>query len=273
MTIDMSPVRSLRGIVARLPLGRATAGDDASGIAPSEDIPDTSSCPACGRPLEALTGVCAGCGARLVLGVQARRAGAFVGAGLVAGLLAGSLVTGVLVGGAPRSIVAPTASGGEGPAPAGGTGDVPAAAVPATATSVLQQTAAINARLVTTLAELRATLAAKPYDPSATAQGLRDIAADATVAAGSVPALGRWAGAARVQAALADFYDGVLATARTGLAYSLSDAAAYRKAASDMVARFKGLVAIDAAARTLAATAGVSLPVVYPGRAAASTTP
>jgi hypothetical protein len=274
MTIDVFRGRLLRGIALRLP-ARSAAGDEApTGIAPAEDLPDTSSCPACGRPLEALTGICPGCGARLVLGVQARRAGVFVAAGLVSGLLVGSLVIGLLVGGSKTAGPIPAAAAetsGSDAAIGGASGS--GTAVPSTATSVLRQTATINARLVATLAALRATLSASPYDASATAQGLRDLAADATVAAGSVPALGRWPAAASVQANLAAFYDGVLATARTGLAYSLSDAPAYRKAASEMVARFRRLPAIDAAARALASTVGISLPAVYPGATGSSAAP
>ncbi len=273
MTIDVFRGRSLREIAARLPIRSAARDEVPPGIAPAEDLPDTSSCPACGRPLETLTGVCPGCGARLVLGVQARRAGVFVAAGLVSGLLVGSLATGILVGGSKTAVPIPAAAGASGSGPETGATSGSSTGVPSTATSVLRQTATINARLVVTLAALRATLSASPYDASATAQGLRDLAADATVAAGSVPALGRWPAAASVQTDLTRFYGDVLATARTGLAYSLSDASAYRKAASEMVARFRRLPAIDAASRALASGAGISLPAVYPDKAGSSTTP
>ncbi len=267
MTLDVFRGRTFRGIAIRLPARRGGTPPPEGGIAPTDDAPDTSSCPACGRPLEALTGVCPGCGTRLLYGVQARRAGLFVGAGLVAGVLVGSLATGLLVG-ATRT-QATTASEGDGiagssAAPAGEDGQPLPPAIPSLAASALRQSAAIDARLLGSLADLRATLAVSPYDPGTTAQALRDIAADATVAAQSMPALAAWPAAASVRADLVGFYDDLLATARAGLAYSISDAAAYRKAAAQMVLRFRRLPAIDAASRALAASAGIALAPVYP---------
>jgi hypothetical protein len=279
MMSDMLRGRTLREIVRWLPSRVAAAGGDRwaakdrasapaidapDGVSATDDAPDTSSCPACGRPLEALTGVCAGCGARLVLGVQARRAAAFTALGLVAGLLVGALGMGLLSSATgTRATVAatgvPGASAGSAAPDAGGDG-APSGAIPAAASSALRQSAAVNARLAVTLRELRASLAATPYDPSATAQSLRDLAADASVAAPSVPGLASWPAAASLQAQLGRFYDGILATARRGLAYSLADAAAYRKAGAEMVARFKALAAIDAASRTLADSAGIAFP-------------
>lgn len=252
MTIDAFRARLRR---------RPVEADRPAGVAIGEDLPVVASCPACGRPLDSQNGVCAGCGTRLLLGVQATRAAVFASFGLVTGILVGSFVIGVALSGV-RSPVAPAGAAGADAtaAPSSAAGGAVEAAIPAAATNALRQAAIIDARLVATYGDLRAALAAKPFDSGDTAQVLRDLAADAAAGSQLLPGLSPWPDAAAVQAELGAFYDGILATARDGLAYSLADASSYRKAASAMVARFRALAAIDASARRLATTVGMELP-------------
>lgn len=247
------------------------AADAPAVLALTEELPDTSSCPTCGRPLDALTGVCAGCGTRLVLGVQARRAAVFVAFGLLAGLLIGS-VTMLLV--TPRTVAEPVAAAagstdpglagstasGTGASPTGAPGPVATIApVPRDAANALRQVLAIDARLGATAVDLRRILAAKPFDAVGAARSLRDVAADASVGAQYPPGLAAWPAAASVENATAGFYDGVLTIARGGLSFSVADAAAYKSATVAMIVRFRALGSIDAAARSLATTAGIEL--------------
>ncbi|HEX7222521.1 MAG TPA: hypothetical protein VF231_04690, partial [Candidatus Limnocylindrales bacterium] len=51
------------------------------------------SCPACSRPLALRARRCPGCSTRLIMRVEARRASAFVGLGLVVGLAIGGILT------------------------------------------------------------------------------------------------------------------------------------------------------------------------------------
>lgn len=264
MAIDL-----IRGRWRRRPAGEAPVEAPPLGLAIGEDLPVVASCPACGRPLDAQNGVCAGCGARLILGVQARRAAAFASFGLITGILVGAFAMGV-ISSATRSLPASAGSGtgGTPAATSGAAASAPVAGssggptIQAAATNALRQAAIIDARLATTYGELRTALSMKPFDTGETAQVLRDLAADAANGSQLLPGLAAWPAAATVQAELAAFYDGVLATARDGLAYSLADAAGYRSAGSAMVVRFKALPAIDASARRLAATVGLELPVL-----------
>ena len=247
----------------------------------SDDQPDVPSCPACGRPLEAMNGRCPGCGTRLVLGVQARRAGVFTSFGLVAGVLVGALAMGV-VGGATRPAPIVAGTGGTGASEPAGTGSggrsAPGTAViPSAATSALGQVAVINGRLSVTLARLRAVLAATPFDAAATALVLRALAADASFGTQIAAQLAKWPAATALSADLATFYGSVRGAARGGLAASLTNDAAYRAAATKMLAVFDGLAAIDRETQRLATEAGISLPGVAPPDASrgpgASTTP
>lgn len=271
MGMDPFRGRSLGWARFRSPRAGSAAGgagaesDAAAGVAlTEEELPDTSSCPACGRPLEALTGVCAGCGTRLVLGVQARRAAVFVAFGLVAGLLVGSISV--------RLITPPPGLGAPAAAAVGPAGSVPAASpsegagaaatvapVPRDAANALRQVVVIDARLRATAADLRRILAAQPFDPVAAAQSLRTAAADASVGAQYPPGLAAWPAATSVRRDVAGLYGGVVTIARGGLSFSVADAAAYRKATAAMIVRLRALGTIDAAARSLASIAGIEL--------------
>ncbi len=261
--------------------GRGTARaatPPADGVMITEDQPEVLSCPACGRPLEAMNGRCPGCGTRLVLGVQARRAAVFTGFGILSGALIGALATGILLGATRPLPVTDSAGHATAETPATGGGTAPETpVVPSAATSALSQAAVINGRLAGALERLQFELVASPLDAFGTAQALRALAADAAIGAQIAPQLAKWQDAAGLSADLAAFYASIRATAREGLAASLSNVAAYEDAGTRMVAVFTALSGLDDATQQLANAAGISVPsVTLPGRPdapAASTAP
>ena len=284
------PMRFLPGRALSAAVGGAAESGDPAGLALTEDLPDMSSCPACGRPLEVSTGVCAGCGTRLVIGVPARRAAVFVAFGLLVGLVVGSESVRLIAPPTGSNVVAAagadgtgatgpaapglgaSASAGPGPAASAIGGDstpAPVASVPRDAMNALRQTEAIDLRLRATADELRRILAARPFDPAAAAQSLRDVASDASIGTQYLPGLAAWPAAAALRSDVAAFYDGVLAIARGGLSFSIADATAYRNATAAMVVRFRSLGAIDAAVHSLAVLAGIE---PQPAAAPASST-
>lgn len=229
----------------------------------TDDQPEVLSCPACGRPLESVTGRCPGCGTHLVLAVQAKRAGVFTSFGVVIGLLVGAAAMGMVAGATRSDATAVGARGQTGTQPSQPTpaGQVPPA-IPSVARSAITQSVVINGRLVASLTGLRTELTAATFDTVAVAQALRALAADAQFGDSLAPQLARWPAAARLSAELASFYGSIRSTAREGLSASLTNAAAYQDAGTKMVAQFAVLPALDGLTQQLAAEAGVTVPAV-----------
>ena len=251
----------LRGRAAR----QQDEHDHGIAIAESEDI--VASCPACGRPLDGPTVVvCPGCGTRLLLGVQARKAGLFVAFGAVAGLLVGGLLIGT-VAGMTRPAVSPVTAGA-----AGGSGTEPSRAstsgertgtttIPSTSLAALRQTVTINQRMLADVPALEAYVADKSPDAPAIAAALRAIAADAASGADIVTRIVFWKEAAELKAELQAFYASVRSTAREGLAASVNNPKAYQAAARQMLVVLAGVSAVDAQTQEVAGRSGVSVPV------------
>lgn len=256
MTIEAVRRKSTRaaGREARneLPIGEADA--------------NIFNCPACARPLGVGTRRCPGCSTRLVLGVRASRAAGFVGAGLIVGLAIGVGVMGVVT-----LITRPVTAAVVEPAPvdtpsAVGPSNAPVAsaaaplldpAIPASAISALRQSSLVNQRLIADVAKLELALAADAPSSVEIARALRSLSATAAFGDRIAPMVGDWADAATVSTSLAAFYSAVGATAREGLAYSLTDTGAYVEAGRSMMTVVDALAGLDAETRAIAAAAGI----------------
>jgi len=231
-------------------------------------------CPVCSRPIVSDARRCPGCRTRLLMGVSARKVGAFVAAGAVVGALVGGGIVGAATtalrpAGAVSPASAAASPGALSPASlAPGVADpvapaapvVPAPAAPAAAIAALRQTVAINERLVSADAALRATLSAEPFESSAVASALRALAVDAAIGSDAAARLRPWEDAAEARAALAAVYDQVRSIARRGLAAGLANQGAYRSAATDMLDALAAVGAVDKTARGLAASVRLQLP-------------
>jgi hypothetical protein len=254
-------------------------------VAPEPDLPaeplpiglpdlDVTSCPICARPIAVGTGKCPGCGTRLLLGVPARRAGAFVILGLVVGLTVGAGSAAIVVG---RGSGSGNARPGGGPvpsvpaaSPASAAPSIPrsnppsapppSSAVPAHAGAALGQVLSVNDRLASRAAALRAGLAAKPFDAFTVATTLRALSADAVVGDGVTGLIAEWPSGADLSARLSAYYRRVGTTAATALGSSLGDTAAYRAGALQMIRVLGDLAPLDADAESLATEAGVAVP-------------
>ena len=239
-------------------------------------------CPRCDRPLAAGTSRCPGCRLRLIARVPIGRALGFVAVGVVAGTLVGGLVAGAVVL-ATRPVVAaaPTAAPIAGASTAPVTGPqasvavVPSPAVPPgaplappAAVAALRQTAILHQRIATDADRLAAALAMSKPSTADLARALRALSADAAFGTRLAPEVARWDDATGVSGQLDTFYAGITAAAKDGLAASLQNTKAYVAAGKAMLKTVDTLAPLDAASRTLAATAGVDLPpVVLPGDA------
>jgi hypothetical protein len=226
-------------------------------------------CPACARPLGSGTPRCPGCGTRLIAGVQAGRALAFLAVGTAVGLLIGgglmavtltlSRVTPAIADGGttvPSALPATSAAPLLTPPPAGGP------VVPTAAQSALRQTALVNQRLATGAGLLTAALAADPPSSPDIARALRSMSSNALFAQRIAGDIAAWSAGATVAADLGSFYGAVHSTASEGLGASLNNEAAYKAAARDMLAVVGALGALDPAARNLASTIDLELPTV-----------
>ncbi|HEU4572223.1 MAG TPA: hypothetical protein VFR93_06010, partial [Candidatus Limnocylindrales bacterium] len=193
---------------------------------------DVIGCPICARPIAAGTGRCPGCGTRLVFNVPLRRAGIFVGLGVALGLIAGG-TAGVWAGrpgaSSPAVAAAPTAApatqpstapGAVPPTAAASTTPGPSSAASGQAVAALAQVLVVDGRLAARTAELRAELAAKPFEPFAVATTLRALSADAVVGIGVVRLLDAWPDASDLGSNLRDYYARVSGTASATLAAS-----------------------------------------------------
>ncbi len=233
-------------------------------------------CPACARPLALGARHCPGCGTRLIMGVQARRASLFVGLGLVGGIVVSGLLgaTASALDGARRDAdaaaaaaleasnalpsIPPTAAPSASPSPSIATGTT--STVPALSRSALGQAAALHDRLATSSSSLATALDQESFDTFAVSQMLRATSADAVVGLQLTPHIGAWTGGSALSADLRSFYLAIQATAAEGLSASIRNETAYRAAAENMTDLLAGLGAVDAQLRDVAGRAGVTLP-------------
>jgi hypothetical protein len=242
---------------------------------PPEPLPiglpdlDVTSCPICARPIAVGTGRCPGCGVRLLLGVPARRAGTFVAVGLVVGLLAGGTASAVVfrAGGANEGrgtavvpLLSPTPS-----RPASSPSEKPpsprpTAVVPGQASAALAQVLVIDDRLSARAVDLRAELAAKPFDTFAVATTLRGLTADAVVGSGVTGLIGTWPAGFDASVRLGAYYRLVSGTAAQTLSASLADSATYRAGATAMLRVLADLDPLDVTIEALAVGAGLVVP-------------
>jgi len=211
---------------------------------------------------------CPGCGTRLLAGVQLNRAVSFIAVGLAVGALVGGGLMGVVGAVRPAAdlaVVDPPAVVTPTQVPVA-TAAVPGAnpAVPTSALSALRQSTVVNQRILADGERLTLALSAPRPSGSDIAPILRSLAATATFGRGIAPEVGDWTDGHAVSAGLAEFYGTVGSVASTGLSASLRNPSAYIEAAERMLAAIAGLTDLDAAARTLAATADVDLPALDP---------
>ena len=273
-------------VARRRSRSRPAPASDAPSLAIGEIDQTIFACPACARPLALGAHRCPGCGTRLVMGIQLRRASVFIAAGLFAGILlgAGGLFAAITIdrlghpadpsGPAAAAAAAnlPAGSGSPGPAATSTSSPRPAATasprasqatstVPALSRSALGQAVALNGRIRESGELLTAALGAKRFDVPAVSQVLRMLSTDAVVGLGFTPHIGAWPGGAAASTELTTLYTSVKATAAEGLAASVRNEGAYRAAATQMVALLAGLDAVDAIVLDAADDAGVTLPV------------
>lgn len=238
-------------------------------------------CPACARPLGVGASRCPGCGTRLIIGVQATRAGALVVVGLVVGLVVGAggfsvasaltRVDPVTAGGG--TVVQPTAAPVASAAPLPTAAPIAAPVVPFASLSALRQTALINQRVVADAGQLIAVLASPTPSTAEIAKALRSMSSNATFGERIAGDVAAWDLGAGVAGDLSAFYAGIRSTAAAGLSGSLSNQAGYVAAAEQMLALVAGLGQLDGAARALAAQADVELPLVDVPSAPVTSTP
>lgn len=251
-------------------------------------------CPRCSRPLALGARRCPGCSARLVNGVVLSKASTFVAAGLAIGLIAGA-GAGFLIGlgqaAAGSSGLLPLAS-----AASSASGDpvvsaVPspsATAVPSTPTpsvdpgpggsaippdarAALIQVVGANDKLTAARTRLQAALAARIFDASDVARTLRSVSADSVQGEELASRISDWTGSGGVPSQLDTFYGTIHDAAVEGLVASVRNADAYRAAATSMVRLLADIPAIDAGVRSVATSAGLTLP--DPVSAGSSTAP
>jgi hypothetical protein len=240
-------------------------------------------CPSCNRPLAIGANKCPGCGTRLLMGVQAKRASVFVGVGLLVGLMVGGGVTTVssalnrpardaeiaaaaaaaaLAAAADTKPVAtsqPIATAGTGTSSGtGGTGTT--GGVPAITRSAIGQAAAVDSRLSASAAALATATSAASFDTVEVSAILRSMSGDAVFGLQLTTHIGAWSGGEQVGDDLTAMYTAIQQTAAEGLTASIRNEPAYRAAATKMLKVLTGLETVDAGVRAAAAEAGVTLP-------------
>jgi len=250
-------------------LRRASKGTDA----PVIGDPDGAIfvCTSCSRPVASGGRRCPGCGARFILDVPLKRAGALSSIGLAAGLVVGGggvALAAALSTNADSSLVTPSAAPGALPAtrplPTTPTTTSTTPGVPPAAVAALRGTTTINGRLAELVAPLSAELAVETLDTSAVARTLRRVALEVGAAQTLVPALRTWSSAGGYAGELETFYASLAGRVRDGLGASLRNDEAYRATASDVLGMLGGLVMLDAAARELAVAAELPVPSAAP---------
>jgi hypothetical protein len=222
-------------------------------------------CPACLRPLGTGTSRCPSCDTRIIAGVKASRAAAFVGVGVFSGMIISGALFGIGSLTAARPVEVPIVQAPPVVTPTQVA--VPSVAAPAIDTSVptgavsaLRQSTRLNQRVVADAEQLAIALAAPKPSSSAIATILRSMATHASFGARLAPTVGEWGRASAVSEDLTAFYAAIAATAHQGLSASLSSSRAYEAAAERMLQVVAGLDDIDAASRALAAGADFELP-------------
>ena len=228
------------------------------------------SCPRCGRPQAVGNGRCAGCGLRMVGGIPMLKVVGFVAAGLMIGLLvAGGAIglvtvlgrsTGTSVANGPAGV---TASGA--PLASGLTRPLDPT-ISGAAVSALSQSTTVNGRLMSDARRLTAAVGASRPTGSDIAPILRSLVATASLGQRLAPTVGEWAEGATVSGHLATFYASVIRVAEDGLAASIKNNGAYASAGKRMLRLLDDIAGLDAASRSLAATAGINLPPLTPSR-------
>jgi hypothetical protein len=236
--------------------------------------PETAvtTCPACGRPIAAGIGRCPGCGAYLLLGVPARRAGVFISLGVAIGLLAGASMTLAVI--RSRTTIIAADPGGTGTTPGLVASPVPTAPSPSTdptsspnppnAVAGLSQTPTVNLRLLVSASVLRAQLAARSTTAVDIALTLRAISSDALLGTDLANRMVGWTEASQLRADLMAFYTTVEDSAHDGLAASITNRPAYETAAARMLVVLGGIAAIDAETQRFAISVGLDLPSALP---------
>lgn len=224
-------------------------------------------CPACTRPLVLGSKRCPGCGTRLIIGVQAKRAGILMGIGLFSGVLLGGVLstTAAALGGVIRDTVAAVAAPHATPSvrPSSSASAAPTvepgaiSTVPALTRSALAQAVGVDARLTASKAVLVSALKAKNLDSYGVAQTLRAMSADAVMGLQLASHIGAWSGGKDLGSELTAFYSSVQETAASGLSAFTSNDKAYRAAGERMVALLAGLPALDLRVHDVATQAGV----------------
>jgi hypothetical protein len=261
-------IQTLRGKRSR---GAKSKGPEP--IAIGERDSNIFNCPTCARPLGVGAPRCPGCGTRLLIGVQAKRAMIFIAVGLVAGLLIGgssmaavAAVTRTLE--PPAASAAPIAVASAAPVAAPVVTPPPAQvdpAVPALALSALRQATQLNQRIATDAGKLAGVLAAGDASSADIAKSLRALSTDASIGAGLATDVAAWADGSDVSIALSDLYRSMASAAASGLDASFANRAAYLSAGRRMLTAIDGLADLDGSVVALAATAGLDLqPIVLP---------
>jgi hypothetical protein len=214
-------------------------------------------CPSCGRTLTRGARRCEDCGQRLILDVPMRRAALLSGGGALGGILLTLLLVNVFAPPAPRAAASDTSTTTQPGALTPVDADIPSAAIAA-----IRGTTAINGRLAAEAVPLAKALDGKPFNTAAVIGVLRRMAIDTRAGSGMLKAMTAWPEAAAQQAALQAFYDDLARRIDTGLGASVNSSGAYKRAARAIVSALHDVRALDADARSLAATGGLELPPV-----------
>jgi hypothetical protein len=215
-------------------------------------------CPVCQRPLATGASRCPGCGTRLLLGVQARKATALIGTGAISG----ALVSGLLVALILLALRPATASGPivvEGPQATPSAGVVPPKPVPNSAANALNRTTGLNARMASQLPALASAIKPSRPNSSEIARILRMINSDAALATKAVPALAAWTEGRVLAAELDQYYADVRTAATSALDITLNNASAYKRNGSRMVALLQRIADLQAAAKVLGDAHGIDV--------------
>ncbi len=239
--------------------GPARPGDGQIAIGDADR--EIFNCPVCQRPLATGVSRCPGCGTRLLMGVQARKATTLLGTGVMAGAIVGGLIVAIILL-ALRPAVSSSpivGGGGTGPAASAGPGGVVTEPVPLSVSNALARTAGLNVRMAAQRPALAAAI--KPSRPQSAevAWVIRAIASDAGLAASAVPALSAWPEGRLLAYQLDQYYTRLRATASAALAVSLNDSGSYRRNGQKVVAELDEIADLLAAAQVLADAHGIDL--------------
>lgn len=228
------------------------------------------SCPRCSRPQAVGNGRCAGCGLRMVGGIPLLKVVGFVAAGLMVGLLVagGAIAVVTVLGRSPAAVVAsdPAVVTASGAPLASGVPQPLDPTISGAAVSALSQSTTVNSRLLSDANRLTVALRAAPPRGSDIAPILRSLVTTASLGERLAPTVREWADAAPVSDRLAAFYASVSGAAEDGLAASVKNDSAYAAAGRRMLRVLDEITALDAASRSLAATASINLPLLTPTR-------